>query len=183
MGDPPPPYPHPQPSSATHQIGMDPHSMMTAAISLSFLQVPFTFKYAVDALTLDATGSTAATMPMVTLLPATLLLGYGAARAGAALCNEARNATFAKASTSCLNVPADSAQCLAKISSQSLPRLALPARPPVDWDSCSDRQEHQTVHSEQVERHQDPIHVPSNFWAFCLVPKTQFVEQMLHRVV
>lgn len=63
------------------------------------MQVPFTFKYAVDALTLDSTGATAATMPLVTLLPSTLLLGYGAARAGAALCNEARNAVFAKVET------------------------------------------------------------------------------------
>jgi ATP-binding cassette subfamily B (MDR/TAP) protein 7 len=69
------------------------------------VQVPFTFKYAVDALTLDPSGSTATTMPLTTMLPATLLLGYGAARVGAALCNEARNATFAKAnnpSRSCL---------------------------------------------------------------------------------
>ena len=63
------------------------------------VQVPFTFKYAVDALTLDSTGATAAAMPLITLLPATVLLGYGAARAGAALCNEARNAVFAKART------------------------------------------------------------------------------------
>lgn len=60
------------------------------------VQVPFTFKYAVDALTLDSTGATATAMPLLTLLPATVLLGYGAARAGAALCNEARNAVFAK---------------------------------------------------------------------------------------
>ena len=61
------------------------------------MQVPFTFKYAVDALTMDSTGATATAMPLITLLPATVLLGYGAARAGAALCNEARNAVFAKA--------------------------------------------------------------------------------------
>ena len=62
------------------------------------LQVPFAFKYAIDALTVDPTGMTAANMPLVTLMPATLLLGYGAARAGSALFNELRNAVFAKAS-------------------------------------------------------------------------------------
>ncbi|DBB05104.1 TPA: ABC transporter B member 25, variant 2 [Trebouxia sp. C0006] len=58
--------------------------------------VPFMFKYAVDILTADPTGATAAATPLVTLMPATLLLGYGAARAGSALCNELRNAVFAK---------------------------------------------------------------------------------------
>lgn len=60
------------------------------------LQVPFAFKYAIDALTVDPTGLTAATTPLITLMPATLLLGYGAARAGSALFNELRNAVFAK---------------------------------------------------------------------------------------
>lgn len=59
-------------------------------------QVPFLFKYAVDALTADPTGATAASVPLLTLMPATLLLGYGAARAGSALFNELRNAVFAK---------------------------------------------------------------------------------------
>lgn len=54
------------------------------------------FKYAVDILTADPTGATAASTPMVALMPATLLLGYGAARAGSALFNELRNAVFAK---------------------------------------------------------------------------------------
>lgn len=56
------------------------------------------FKYAVDILTADPTGATAATTPLVALMPATLLIGYGAARAGSALFNELRNAVFAKAS-------------------------------------------------------------------------------------
>ena len=56
------------------------------------------FKYAVDILTADPTGATAASTPLVALMPATLLLGYGAARAGSALFNELRNAVFAKAS-------------------------------------------------------------------------------------
>ena len=58
--------------------------------------MPFTFKYAVDALTADPTGMVAASTPLMPMLPATLLLGYGAARMGGALCNEARNAVFAK---------------------------------------------------------------------------------------
>lgn len=59
------------------------------------LQVPFMFKFAVDALTADPTGALAAgqLLPMV---PAAALLGYGAARAGASLFNELRNAVFAK---------------------------------------------------------------------------------------
>lgn len=60
------------------------------------VQVPFMFKYAVDILTADPTGATAATTPLVAVMPATLLLGYGAARAGSALFNELRNAVFAK---------------------------------------------------------------------------------------
>lgn len=62
------------------------------------MQVPFMFKYAVDVLTADPTGATAASTPLVALMPATLLIGYGAARAGSALFNELRNAVFAKAS-------------------------------------------------------------------------------------
>ena len=61
------------------------------------MQVPFMFKYAVDILTADPTGATAATTPLVAVMPATLLIGYGAARAGSALFNELRNAVFAKA--------------------------------------------------------------------------------------
>ena len=65
-------------------------------MALACLQVPFFFKYAIDALNADPTGATAASMPLIPLLPATLLLGYGAARAASALCNEVRNAVFAK---------------------------------------------------------------------------------------
>lgn len=71
---------------------------MTCPPDLPFVQVPFMFKYAVDILTADPTGATAATTPLVALMPATLLIGYGAARAGSALFNELRNAVFAKAS-------------------------------------------------------------------------------------
>ncbi len=59
--------------------------------------MPFLFKYAIDGLTTDASGMTAVDVPLAQLLPATLLVGYGAARAGSALCNEVRNAVFAKA--------------------------------------------------------------------------------------
>ena len=58
--------------------------------------MPFLFKYAIDALTADPLGQTLADMPLVQLLPATVLLGYGAARAASSLCNELRNAVFAK---------------------------------------------------------------------------------------
>ncbi len=60
-------------------------------------QVPFIFKYAVDGLTMDPTGMTPVGT-VVVLTPAMLIAGYGAARAGSALCNELRNATFAKVS-------------------------------------------------------------------------------------
>lgn len=53
------------------------------------------FKYAVDGLTIDPSGGTAVG-PALALTPAALIVGYGAARAGSALCNELRNATFAK---------------------------------------------------------------------------------------
>lgn len=65
------------------------------------VQVPFMFKYAVDILTADPTGATAASTPLVAVMPATLLIGYGAARAGSALFNELRNAVFAKAGFCC----------------------------------------------------------------------------------
>ncbi len=57
--------------------------------------MPFLFKYAIDGLTMDPSGATAVAVPVTQLIPATLLLGYGAARAGSALCNEVRNAIFA----------------------------------------------------------------------------------------
>ena len=66
--------------------------------------VPFLFKAAVDALAFDPSGLSPAPVsatsgslppPLSTWLPASLLLGYGAARAGAAAAGEARNAVFA----------------------------------------------------------------------------------------
>ena len=67
--------------------------------------VPFLFKAAVDALAFDpsglspapasATGGGSLPPPLSTWLPASLLLGYGAARAGAAAAGELRNAVFA----------------------------------------------------------------------------------------
>lgn len=62
------------------------------------VQVPFLFKYTVDSLTADPTALTPATvMGVLALTPPALIVGYGVARAGAALCNEARNAVFAQA--------------------------------------------------------------------------------------
>ncbi len=63
-------------------------------------QVPFMFKYAVDALTADPSGAAPLGAAMA-LTPAALIAGYGVARAGSAMCNELRNATFAKARGSC----------------------------------------------------------------------------------
>lgn len=60
-------------------------------------QVPFMFKYAVDALTADPSGAVLAATPLMHMVPAAALLGYGAARATSSLCNELRNAVFAKA--------------------------------------------------------------------------------------
>ena len=59
-------------------------------------QVPFTFKYAVDALTLDPSGATLCASPILPLLPATMLAAYGAARIASSACNELRSAVFAK---------------------------------------------------------------------------------------
>lgn len=65
------------------------------------LQVPFMFKYAVDALTVDPTGALASSASLIPLVPAAALLGYGAARTASSLCNELRNAVFAKVRRRC----------------------------------------------------------------------------------
>ena len=62
-------------------------------------QVPFTFKYAVDALTLDPSGATLCASPILPLLPATMLAAYGGARIASSACNELRSAVFAKVQT------------------------------------------------------------------------------------
>ena len=80
-------------------------------VGVAWLQVPFLFKYAIDALTADPLGHTLADMPMVQLLPATVLLGYGAARAASSLCNELRNAVFAKAGLRCCRDRDPAANC------------------------------------------------------------------------
>lgn len=59
------------------------------------VQVPFLFKYLVDHLNNSPVVIADAETAMVSLATA-LVLGYGAARAGASLCNELRNAVFAK---------------------------------------------------------------------------------------
>jgi len=61
------------------------------------VQVPFLFKHAVDLLASPVAiggGGDAALLAT----PAALLVGYGAVRAGASLCSEAKNAVFAKVS-------------------------------------------------------------------------------------
>ena len=59
--------------------------------------MPFFFKHAVDALTLDPTGATPVTMlGLLALTPPAMLAGYGMARAGSAFCGELRNLVFAK---------------------------------------------------------------------------------------
>ena len=60
------------------------------------------FKYAVDALTADPTGAVASSASLIPLVPAAALLGYGAARTASSLCNELRNAVFAKVRVSAL---------------------------------------------------------------------------------
>lgn len=63
--------------------------------------MPFFFKHAIDALTLDPSGlATAPYLGMFQLTPVALLLGYGISRAGAAFCGEMRNVVFAKVSQS-----------------------------------------------------------------------------------
>ena len=82
---------------------------MVELISLG-VQVPFTFKYAVDALTLDPTGATLTASPILPLLPATMLAAYGVARISSSACNELRSAVFAKVcrapGSRCRNTPA-----------------------------------------------------------------------------
>eukprot|EP00884_Botryococcus_braunii_P021400 jgi/Botrbrau1/7944/Bobra.9_2s0102.1 len=58
--------------------------------------VPFLFKYAVDGLGGDPSGLTAIDTPLWALLPATLLLGYGAARSASSAATELRNTIFAR---------------------------------------------------------------------------------------
>jgi ATP-binding cassette, subfamily B (MDR/TAP), member 7 len=72
---------------------------LLAASKILNVQVPFLMKYAIDSLALDPSGATPASVfGIAALTPAALLIGYGAARAGASLCSEARNAVFAKVS-------------------------------------------------------------------------------------
>eukprot|EP00250_Pteridium_aquilinum_P006889 c16715_g1_i1 orf=215-2596(+) len=78
------------------------------------VQVPFMFKYAVDALStsVDAAGAAAVATPSSSMIavafgtPMAVLVGYGMARAGAAACNELRNAVFAKVSQGTIRIVA-----------------------------------------------------------------------------
>ncbi|XP_033125673.1 ATP-binding cassette sub-family B member 7, mitochondrial-like [Anneissia japonica] len=64
---------------------------------MASVSVPFMFKYAVDVLnTGQAVGVVAAAGGTAITVATSLLIGYGAARAGASLFNELRNAIFAK---------------------------------------------------------------------------------------
>jgi hypothetical protein len=77
---------------------------LLVASKLLTVQVPFFFKHAVDALAADPTGGApaAALWGTLQLGPAAALVGYGAARAGAAFCGEVRNVVFAKVSQSAI---------------------------------------------------------------------------------
>lgn len=59
-------------------------------------QVPFFFKWAIDGLSADPTGSLPVAGAIIALTPPAMLIMYGVARASAAFCNELRNAVFAK---------------------------------------------------------------------------------------
>lgn len=67
--------------------------MTLTSLQVLNVQVPFMFKYAVDALSsaAGATGATAAasaaTSSLLFATPTAVLLGYGIARAGASACN------------------------------------------------------------------------------------------------
>lgn len=63
------------------------------------VQVPFLFKYAVDALSVDPTGVTPTMLWGLALTPPAMVVAYGGARAAATCCNELRNAVFAKVTT------------------------------------------------------------------------------------
>eukprot|EP01090_Pellita_catalonica_P002003 TRINITY_DN11691_c0_g1_i2.p1 TRINITY_DN11691_c0_g1~~TRINITY_DN11691_c0_g1_i2.p1 ORF type:complete len:678 (+),score=76.37 TRINITY_DN11691_c0_g1_i2:44-2077(+) len=65
------------------------------------VQVPFFFKYAVDALNVPVTTETA-----ITAIPVALLLGYGIARAGATFCTEMRNLVFANVANTAIRTVA-----------------------------------------------------------------------------
>ena len=53
--------------------------------------------YAVDALSMDPSGLTPMNIgAAIALTPPMLIVGYGVSRIGASLCNEMRNAVFAK---------------------------------------------------------------------------------------
>eukprot|EP00249_Psilotum_nudum_P019399 c27231_g1_i1 orf=391-2952(+) len=60
------------------------------------VQVPFLFKYAVDGLSSTGAATSDPMLIAAFATPAAVLVGYGIARAGASLCNELRNAVFAK---------------------------------------------------------------------------------------
>ncbi len=85
-----------------HDSGLELKLRLAAAMGLLIaskainVQVPFLFKYAVDALSVDPSGAMTTMVWGAALTPAALVVSYGASRAAATLCNELRNAVFAK---------------------------------------------------------------------------------------
>lgn len=65
---------------------------LLGASKLLSVSVPFLFKYAVDSI---SASSSLAQLPGAVIVPTATLIGYGAARAGASLSGEVRNAVFA----------------------------------------------------------------------------------------
>ena len=91
------------------------------------VQVPYFYKFAVDSLAHGgaeaAAGATAASVGLFAVAgwsPAALLVAYGTVRAGSALCNELRNAVFAKVGLGDPNGQMPSLHCLfnARLSSE-----------------------------------------------------------------
>jgi ABC transporter ATM len=97
------PSAHPQ---FGHRVGAS-LALLVAGKALN-VQVPFLFKYTIDALAADPTGAApAASLAGLALAPPALALAYGAARAGAAACNELRNAVFASVTQGAIRAAAN----------------------------------------------------------------------------
>lgn len=75
------------------------------------------FKYTVDALNMDPTG-TLTLAQIITIAPPALALGYGAIRVGASLCSELRVALFSNVAQRAIRTIAD--QLFANLHAQDL---------------------------------------------------------------
>ncbi|CAD7698438.1 unnamed protein product [Ostreobium quekettii] len=71
------------------------------------VQVPFLFKYAVDSLTLDPSGTTATTGTLIACTPVALLAMHGIVRSMASFCNEMRGAVFSSVTQGAIRSVAD----------------------------------------------------------------------------